>query len=329
MKYKLKKIDSSEFSKWNQLVYSSRQGSIFNRYEYLDALKVNYKLYFVIKGESLVGGLILVVDSANKKNIIVPDHLIYGGIIFSESLDKNTSKSNSKKFQVTEDIVKYLTKKYDNIEIQFSPHIEDIRPFLWHNYHSKKISEKFSVDVRYTSFLNIREINDYENLEDNIFFKKLGYSRRQEIRYGKKYKVSIFQSDDTKIFYSLARKVNENKYSPDILEKLLKDMKSIIESLKKIESLVIFYAKDSKEEIASATVFCWDNKRAYYLFGVNKILKNERYIGSQLLWCSFVELQKAGVEEVDLEGVNSPERGWFKLSFGGSLKPYYKLFLKK
>ena len=34
-----------------------------------------------------------------------------------------------------------------------------------------------------------------------------------------------------------------------------------------------------------------------------------------------------GVKFVNLEGVNSPFRGWYKLSFGGNLKPYYRLTL--
>jgi hypothetical protein len=36
-----------------------------------------------------------------------------------------------------------------------------------------------------------------------------------------------------------------------------------------------------------------------------------------------------GIAEVDLEGVNSPRRGWFKLSFGGALLPYYELHLDR
>jgi len=28
-----------------------------------------------------------------------------------------------------------------------------------------------------------------------------------------------------------------------------------------------------------------------------------------------------------MEGVNSPHRGWFKLSFGGDIRPYYQIVL--
>ena len=47
-----------------------------------------------------------------------------------------------------------------------------------------------------------------------------------------------------------------------------------------------------------------------------------------LLFClvnSFYELKKISVKTIDLEGVNSPKRGYFKTSFGGDIYPYYKI----
>jgi hypothetical protein len=40
-----------------------------------------------------------------------------------------------------------------------------------------------------------------------------------------------------------------------------------------------------------------------------------------------VKLAQDGKKEVDLEGVNSPHRGWFKLSFGGTLESYWQVKL--
>ena len=36
-----------------------------------------------------------------------------------------------------------------------------------------------------------------------------------------------------------------------------------------------------------------------------------------------------GIKHIDLEGVNSPKRGWFKLSFGGTLENYYSIEYEK
>ena len=50
-----------------------------------------------------------------------------------------------------------------------------------------------------------------------------------------------------------------------------------------------------------------------------------QHTGTAVLWDAFNGLSDHGIREVDLEGVNSPQRGWFKMSFGGDLVPYYEL----
>ena len=69
----------------------------------------------------------------------------------------------------------------------------------------------------------------------------------------------------------------------------------------------------------------WDNKRAYYIFGANDPAKRDGHSGTNVLWDAFYDLSKLGINEVDVEGVNSPHRGWFKLSFGGNIIPYYEM----
>jgi hypothetical protein len=90
-----------------------------------------------------------------------------------------------------------------------------------------------------------------------------------------------------------------------------------------VEALVrgqrIFYT-GREGRASSAAVFGRDEKRAYYLFGANE---GEEHAGTLVLWDAFRALARDGCREVDLEGVNSPKRGHFKLSFGGSLTPYY------
>ena len=45
------------------------------------------------------------------------------------------------------------------------------------------------------------------------------------------------------------------------------------------------------------------------------------------LWYSQIYEKKYEISSVDLEGVNSPNRGWFKLSLGGDLSQYFKVKL--
>ena len=81
----------------------------------------------------------------------------------------------------------------------------------------------------------------------------------------------------------------------------------------------------SNGDLGSMAFFAIDHIRAYYLFGANDPGIRDQHTGTAVIWDAFRFLNATGVKEVDLEVVNSPNRGWFKLSFGGELVPYYNL----
>ena len=86
-------------------------------------------------------------------------------------------------------------------------------------------------------------------------------------------------------------------------------------------------AKDSQNKIIYMVINCIDSKRGYYLFGAGNKKSDSRYGGTLAFWDSFKILARDyGICQIDMEGVNSPRRGWFKLSFGGSLKSYYQIY---
>ena len=327
MKYSLVDVKSSEYQHWDKLVDISNEGTIFHKASFLLAMNIDFKIHYVMKGNNPTAGVTISLDSLNKKKGILKDCLIYNGLIFfnTDNTSRNITKIHSEKFAITNFVVDELTEKYDIIEFQMSPGIKDIRPFLWLNYHSKDINNKFKVDVRYTSYLNIDKINDLVSLEENYCFKQLGYSRRQEIRYGIRNEVRVYESNKSDNFFSLYKETLKNRFEVDYLKRILKTVKYVIEGLQQEKVLKVYYAENSNSDIVSSAVFCWDSKRAYYLFGANKPVKDERYIGSIILWEAFKDLRKLDIREIDLEGVNSPDRGWFKLSFGGDLSPYYRL----
>ncbi|SFV55130.1 Conserved protein [hydrothermal vent metagenome] len=90
----------------------------------------------------------------------------------------------------------------------------------------------------------------------------------------------------------------------------------------------IYASFDENGELGSMALFAWDTKMAYYIFGANNPEKRSGHSGTNVLWEAFYDLSKMNIDKVDLEGVNSPHRGWFKLSFGGDIIPYYKLDYK-
>jgi len=86
----------------------------------------------------------------------------------------------------------------------------------------------------------------------------------------------------------------------------------------------LFLAHNKDGMAVYCAFYGWDCKRAYYLFGAGHPEIKETWQGTLVHWHAFKELvRQHHVDEVDLEGVNSPQRGWFKLGFGGDLRPYY------
>ena len=100
-------------------------------------------------------------------------------------------------------------------------------------------------------------------------------------------------------------------------------MKELLHTLLSNKSGVMIQSSDAEGRVGSMAIFLLDQRRAYYLFGANDPKMRSQHTGTAVLWDSFYLLADLGFLEVDLEGINSPNRGWFKLSFGGSCVPYY------
>lgn len=91
----------------------------------------------------------------------------------------------------------------------------------------------------------------------------------------------------------------------------------------------MFMTYDRFDMPAFCAVYLLDSRRAYYLFGACDPAHKGNASGTLVHWAAFNSLRSDGLTEVDLVGVNSPNRGAFKLSFGGRLIPYYELILDR
>ena len=116
------------------------------------------------------------------------------------------------------------------------------------------------------------------------------------------------------------------KISPNKLKSLGSSLLLIMRE--KLGSL--YYVEDKKGETLYALFYIWDKRKAYYFLGAGNPRKSTSW-QSIFGHCEIFKLLQTeqNIHIVDLEGVNSPARGWFKLSMGGSLKNYYLINIKK
>jgi hypothetical protein len=323
-KYSLVAVENAE--EWDRFVDQSPQGTVFSYSEYLENTCYKNIRHYVYQGSEIKAGLVLNL-SDDESCCVLDDLVIYNGIIFRDDKTAKPVKARSERFEITEFIIDELSKKYSSIKMALAPQFEDVRPFLWHNYHSENSNKKFSLDIRYTSYLAIRELASQLDEMNTELFRNLETIRQRNIREARKSGAILTKESDAQLFISFYTALMKEQGETVPLEKLRR-MENLIDVLIKNDQGAMYCAQTSEGKPGYITIFCKDRRRAYYLFGAGNPEIKERYLGTIAFWDAFKDLANThGINEVDLEGVNSPQRGWFKLSFGGDLKCYYQLNL--
>jgi hypothetical protein len=313
-------IETKADAKWDEFIDTSLNGTIYSKSTYLKASKVKYKIFYCYNNKELRAAVVG-IENKNSESLILDDLIIYNGIIYNKPTNKqNLSQMHSEQFKIQEFIAEELPKIYKNVEFRLNPSVIDIRAFQWVNYGTSL--PKYKIDIRYTSYLDIKDFKNAKTLEEISIYKNASASRRQQIRYAikKGYKTKII--NNSSLFIDFYKKTM-NRQNIEVKKEKLEKMENIIINLIKDGYGKIYGSFNEKNELGSLAFFGWDKKMAYYIFGANDPEKRKGHSGTNVLWEAFYDLSKMGIDKVDLEGINSPYRGWFKLSFGGNIVPYF------
>lgn len=305
---------------WDQFVNTSPYGTIYSNSSFLSAVRQPLSLWRCYKKSQLIGQIVTGETQCGSSTCRLP-FVVYSGIIVSVP-GKNTNPAQlySENFRLTSAALIHLNEIYETVELAMCPQFEDMRPFQWFNYNTNL--PKFKLDLRYTSYVTLQKLDSDAELEKNQMYINCSKSRRQEIRYGLKSGLVTKPFQDIEEFLLLYKKTFLRQ-SIDVSICDLNTIRSILESLYSSNQLYMWGTYTSNRELANVCVFGLDSKRAYYLFGASDPALRNSYAGTYGLFQSLNNLSLLGVREVDLEGVNSPSRGYFKLSFGGSMVQYY------
>lgn len=316
MKYninKILKIEQIEYI-YNNFIKLSPQKNIFCTKDILKFFFDDLDLYTVNKNDKIKSFIYLL---KNKDSKIISEPLIYSGILNQPQLGMKLARYNNELFRINEIIINEIISNYSKVNFNLPIDFIDTRPFLWFNYE-KKDKKFFSVTPRYTSIINI----NFKNKDE--VFGEIDDVKKRDIKnslQNKKYRVSDeINLDLIKNFYINTMKKNNGVYNKYFFDKIFNFIKIQINK-KKIIQATTFY----DEKPIYSVLFLTDETSGCYLYGSGDVNIKNRYAGSLSLWKAIDQSIGKRLKYIDLEGINSPHRGEFKINFGGKIKEYFNI----
>lgn len=307
---------------WDAFIRASHDGTLFITSNYLTHVGCRLGLYRCYNANEL-RAVVAVVENTDGTSAILDDLVIYSGICFgAPTHGQNRAQRNSERHELTTFIAAQLADRYRQVEFALAPSIIDVRPFLWHNYGQE--TGRYSIDVRYTSYLDIGDFASASPMDDIEAYREATGARRQQIRYARRDGVVTDEFSDVGLFVDFYRRTLERQ-GEAVQAQTLERMATLVTALLGSGTARMFVSKTREGVAGSAAVYAFDDRRAYYLFGASDPGLRDSPTGTAILWDAFGKLAARGISTIDLEGVNSPQRGWFKTSFGGELCPYYQI----
>lgn len=316
MNFEIFEVNSKD--EWNIFVSKSEQNNLFSKTFFLDKWFKNYKIYFIKEKNVILAGIILGFSGIFGQDNSFP----YQGIFLSKDFKKFENHKKSKKYL---DMLQFFFNKIENLKKNFKltihPSIQDIRPFLWHNYENNKNLSNFDIKIRYTAILDLKnkKLNDIKN--------ELRFSRKEDLKKFKKNKLKIEVSNDSKILNDLHIKTfdRQNKKRTENEIYLAKTLSEYL--LKKNKGRLVISKYDQKP--ISAVMIAYDDQTSYYLIGANDPEFRSTGSNTALLIDQIKFSLDNNFQKFDFMGINSPQRGDFKLSFNPKIYQYFNIYLRK
>lgn len=299
---------------WEKFETNSPQSNIFSSKETLENFKDDVDLYEIRKGDEIKS--LIYLYSEDKKKIL-SEPLIYSGILFGPKKNQKNCRYISEKFNLIEIIIEKILLKYSFLEFNLHYNIDDIRPFQWLNYHNSE-KPKFQINNRFTSVINTKH-----KTIDEIFEKFDDVKQRDIKKSEKNENISFNYERNLKILKELYLQTIEKSnstISKKFLDQQINFLDTIYDQKKGFQTNILL-----NDKIVYCNFFSIHNNVACYLYGAGDYKIKDRLVGTYCVWKSIEKCLEKNVYSIDLEGVNSPNRGSFKITFGGDLKNYYNL----
>jgi hypothetical protein len=308
--------ECTEDQVWDEFVSSSSQGSIFCKTDFLRTLGESFRRYLVIDGGQPIAGTVLML----RDGLPLPAPYAcaeYQGVMFGKNIAAlPTHRRTLIKLNIVDCLLAELSGCYPFLSFSLHYDFDDLRSFLWFNFHEPD-KGKFTVDLRYTGLINLREIGTQEE-----FLYQVRELRRREFNRAIKSGVRVEHSKDIQLLHQLYELTFERQAAERPLDEA-RVLESVAQGALDHQFGEFLIARCSTGEVASAYLFLYDEKSAYYLYGGNHPEFRNTGASTYLMFYALDFFKRRGASHFDFVGINSPNRGDYKTSFSAIPKPYY------
>lgn len=313
MRLKTQEFESS--ADWDAFVVASAQGSVFCDSRFLEATGVHWETVAVGSTEGPEAAALVVFDGDEPAR--APGrYAVYQGILFGEAVSRLASHRRIPRcLELTGALIETLAERHPRVSFCLHPSFWDVRAFSWFGYAHPELG-RFAIDVQYTAVLDLGAGGPDESLARARSVRR--QDRARALRAG----FVVEESRDVAEFLRLYRATFERQELA-VAEDDLALAGSIVQNALEQGFGRLFACRAPDGAVASTALFLHHADTAYYLFGANEPALRATGASTLLLFDAMEHCREQGLVLLDMVGVNSPQRGDYKTSFGAELRSYF------
>ena len=232
----------------------------------------------------------------------------YCGPLIKESNSSKTSKQVKETNDTLDALREFLySQGFDSIHLQFSPGLEDIRPFTWNGWNSK---------VHYTHYLD---------LEGNID-KNISRTIRKDLKSAAEAGLKTKICNDSETYYNLLSKTYEKQELKPPLPREF--FERVFKLIKEKDIGYMLVCKTPEGEAVAAHLTLYGKKSTVTWSTARDPFFSQRGTNALLYYNEFLDLKSRNFEYMNVMAGNVPRFADFIMGFSPELVPYYSVTLE-
>jgi len=222
-----------------------------------------------------------------------------------------------------QEFLKLAIVDQEYLEFSLNPSLMDIRAFQWFTFENAAEID-MTLKVRYTGIIDLNKYQDFDE-----YLNLISKTRSRDYLSKASNLISqVNQITDIDVFIQMYKETF--KHQGVVLdEKTIEKVLAIITSGVTNNFGELRLVRTIEGEVVSGAFFLMSKNARYYQFGASSELKNKFPGNSFLILEAIRDSFASKHDHFDISGLNSPNRGFFKASFGARPKSFFEIQLRR